>query len=238
MAAGFGVDMQVQPTADAEVALVNSSGGEDRPRVWTVTAKNTGSKSFVGRLHLEVGGDAAWETWSDRFVLAPGTSAARELAFYDPDVDGPVNTSIELEYGDRQTRPARDRFNASGGDAGSGLRVRSAVAYADRLVLGIVVPEDAGRVFVTVEDDAVGRFGQTAVDDRSGYVQVAVPYSPAIEERTSATVTVFDERGRYHYTKEHSVPLRDPAAIPVGRIVDSVSGILHVFFTRGIGALM
>ncbi|MCJ7478712.1 MAG: hypothetical protein MUP63_00855 [Candidatus Nanohaloarchaeota archaeon QJJ-7] len=234
-AVAFEVGVQVQPSLNASLDILNQSGGDESPKVWLVEAMNTGSQSFVGRFHLEVVGDELRAgKWSDEFVLEPGSGATRELAFYSPPDNGSLNASVTLRYGPESSEVVRDRFRTSTVGREEGFEVVSSRANGKDLILGIAVPEGVGSFFLSVEGRADRRFSQVQVKSPGRYEQVAVPYSPEIDKSEDAAVEMFDSEGRYYYTGEHEFDRFHPLVPVFDSSIDYLRGVLHVIMTRGI----
>lgn len=232
--AGFGVNLQVTSTMEADTRVVGSSGGNGVPNVWTVNAMNTGSQAFVGQFRLEVSREGDSEvTWSDAFVLEPGTETSRDLAFYRPGLNGSLNSSIRLVYGGRESQPINGEFTARQRNVSEGFRVTTATVIGDEMHLGIIAPADVERFFVNVDGESTRRFGQAAVSDPGRYAHVSIPHHPEIEESLDTRVELFDSRGRYHYTGEHEVRREEHLVPSLAKHFDRISGVLHAFFTRG-----
>lgn len=196
-AAASGVQIGVDPALSAGMTVVDARTPPNGTATWTVEVENNGSVRFSGRVRLDVRGNGTgFRTWTDRFVLQPGTAVDRTLAFRGPALNGSTTAAFSLHYGPRVQGPVTDRVPA-GTEPGGGYAVETVRAYPGAVSVGLRVPRGAEEVYVSVDGGAVHRFPQQRIVDPGRVAYVQVPVAGTVQDGERLPVRVMDAQGRY-----------------------------------------
>lgn len=206
-AAASGVSLGVDTDLDGELLLTDHHITPDSPKSVAVEAQNTGSKSFTGRIRLDVStvqNRTIFRTWSDVIQLTPGSRTSHRLWFYRPHHNGTLTASVVLHHGiDRVTESFT--VNTTVRDTRNGFELHTLRARKNSIRAVITVPNDVDAFTVTVDDASTRRYAQQRVRPSGDRTTVTVPYHPTIQDTAETTITIMSMDGRYHYTAKRTV---------------------------------
>ncbi len=199
---GSGIDIDVQQQAAADILVLEKEINADRPSRWLLEASNPGSVPSTAQIRLDVRQDNRTidRLWSDRFVLDPGDTRSRELAFFQPSLNGTVTAQPVLHYGTQTVQAEPDRFTVTSQETKQGFNISKARLYPDRLHLGIEVPEDVETLHVTARSRSTRRFEQEVMGRQGEKAFVDLDYSPPIKTPREIHLAISGNTGRYYYT--------------------------------------